>query len=77
MTRNILLKRRYPNSRLEDTTDAFENGFETGYKIGYDDGYHEACEIWQRECQQVRDALRALLDATINGGEASAHEVTE
>lgn len=57
----------------------YENSFsyKCGYDDGYDDGYHEACEIWQRECQQVRDTLRALLDATINKGEAPAHEVTE
>jgi hypothetical protein len=43
MAMNINLKRRYPNSRTEDITDA----------------------------------LRALLDATIDGGEAPAHEVTD
>lgn len=78
---NINLSKRYPNSRTEDITEAFEHGFEVGYKMGYDDGYddgyHQACEIWQAECQQVRAALRALLDATIDKGEAPAHEVTD
>lgn len=61
-----------------DRTDYdYNHSYKCGYDDGYDDGYHEACEIWQRECQQVRDALRSLLDATINGGEAPASEVTE
>ena len=62
--------------RLDKTMYEYKCCYREGYDDGYDDGYHEACEIWQRECQQVRDALRALLDATINGGEAPAHEVT-
>lgn len=31
---NINLKRRYPNSRTEDITDAFSRGFEVGYNVG-------------------------------------------
>lgn len=62
--------------RLDRTDYDYNPSYKCGYDDGYDDGYHEACEIWQRECQQVRDNLRALLDATINGGEAPAHEVT-
>ena len=59
-----------------DLTDYECNpSYKCGYDDGYDDGYREACEIWQRECQQVRDTLRALLDATINGGEAPARVI--
>ena len=71
---NINLKRRYPNSRTEDITDAFSRGFEVGhndataksYSQGYDDGYeagyNEASEHWQEECRKLRDAMRAILD---------------
>lgn len=69
--------------RMDKTMYEYERCYREGYDDGYDDGYHQACEIWQAECQQVRDALRALLDVTmlldvtINGGEAPAPEVTE
>lgn len=63
--------------RLDRTYYTNDLSYIRGYNDGYDDGYHQACEIWQAECQQVRDELRALLDATINKGEAPAHEVTE
>ena len=53
MTRNINLKRRYPNSRTEDITDAFEKGFETGYNIGYDVAFREL----QGECKRLQDRL--------------------
>lgn len=62
--------------RIDRTDYDYNPSYKCGYDDGYDDGYHQACEIWQAECQQVRDALRALLDDTINGGEASAREVT-
>lgn len=55
----------------------YERCYREGYDDGYDDGYHQACEVWQAVCQQVHDALRALLDDTINKGEAPAHEVTD
>lgn len=55
----------------------YERCYREGYDDGYDDGYHQACEIWQAESLQVRAALRALLDATIDKGEAPAHEVTD
>ena len=63
--------------RIDKTMYDYEPCYREGYDDGYDDGYHQAFEIWQAECQQVRDSLRALLDATINGGEAPAHEVTD
>lgn len=63
--------------RIDKTMYDYERCYREGYDDGYDDGYHQACEIWQTECRQLRDSLRALLDATINGGEAPAHEVTD
>lgn len=63
--------------RIDKTMYEYDCCYREGYDDGYDDGYHEACEIWQRECQKVRDVLRALLDATINGGEAPEREVTD
>lgn len=55
---NINLKRRYPNSRTEDITDAFARG----YAAGYEAGYNEATAHWQEDCRQLRDSLRAILD---------------
>lgn len=54
----------------------YSDDYHDGYKDGYEDGYHDACEQWQDECQKLRDVLRAMLDDTINHGEAPAHEVT-
>lgn len=53
--------------------DRTDYDYNPSYRCGYDDGYHDACELWQRECQQLRDTLRAILDK----GEAPAHEVTD
>lgn len=55
---NIKLKRRYPNSRTEDITDAFSRGFEVGYNAGYKD----AEKHYQEECRQLRNYLSAILD---------------
>lgn len=55
----IDLRRRYPDSRLEDVTDAYSRGF----SIGYDMGYYNAMRAWEKECQQLRDALRAMIDS--------------
>lgn len=73
---NINLKRRYPNSRTEDITDAFSRGYEAGmnhneateksysqgYEDGYEAGYDAAKEYWHEECRQLRECLSALLD---------------
>lgn len=70
---NINLRKRYPHSRTEDIADAFGNGFGAGYDAGYEAGYRKAFKEWQQECEQLRDALHAILER----GEAPAPEVTE
>lgn len=63
--------------RIDRTDYDYNPSYKCGYDDGYDDGYNSACKIWQTECKQLRDTLRAMLDVTINGGEAPAPEVTE
>ena len=70
---DINLRKRYPNSRTEDITDAFGRGYGAGYDAGYEVGYRKAFNEWQQDRKQVRDALHAILDK----GEAPAPEVTE
>lgn len=62
--------------RIDKTMYEYERCYREGYDDGYDDGYHQACEIWQITYKQLRDKLRAALDATIDGGEAPEREVT-
>lgn len=69
----INLKRRYPDSRPEDITDAFDRGFRAGYDQGYKIGQFDTEKEWDAECRMLRDTLRAILIR----GEAPEHATND
>lgn len=76
---DISLRKRYPNSRTEDITEAFSYGFEHGYKTGYDVACNQLLEAYKKSKDMLEALLmmQAMQGATINEGEAPAPEVTE
>ena len=67
---NISLKRRYPNSRTEDITDAFSRGFEVGYNIGKNGLTEAATMLNANEIEDIAHAkVREFALDTRNKGQ--------
>lgn len=67
---NISLKRRYPNSRTEDVTDAFSRGFEVGYNLGKNGLTEAATMLNANEIEDIAHAkVREFAIDTRNKGQ--------
>lgn len=67
---NIKLKRRYPNSRTEDITDAFSRVFEVGYNVGKNGLTEAATMLNANEIEDIAHAkVREFALDTRNKGQ--------
>lgn len=67
---NINLKRRYPNSRTEDITDAFSRGFEVGYNMAKTDLVRDSTMLNANEIESLAHAkVREFALDTRNKGQ--------